>query len=156
MGLSLDFQAFFEGETVGDPFTPRHAELVCPGAVAAMKSGVMESSRIDWDQFDGILGEPEPETLEILAEFQTDCRGLIEKVAAQDEPAAGARVLHQLKGVSLNLGFQSLATLASEHDQRAREGIRPDWPALAERLRGELELSLAELQRERPGFFAEP
>jgi len=118
-----------------------------------MKSRLMESTRIDWDQFDGILGEPEPETLEILEEFQADVRSLITKVAEQDDPATGARVLHQLKGVSLNLGFRSLAALASEYDQLAREGTRPDWPALAERLEGELTHSLADLQQERPGFF---
>jgi len=114
----------------------------------------MASSHIDWEQFDMILGEPEEETIELLNEFQTDCREIVSRLAGHTDQQRIGRDLHQLKGVSLNMGFSGLADIAATAEQEAKSGRLASPEQVCQSIESELQAALDELRRERPGFFA--
>lgn len=105
---------------------------------------------VDWEQVDMIADGYTPDFLDIFREFAAEMPRLIGALEeASADPAAVARVAHQLKGSAANFGFQALSKAAAVIEATAKAGSLDHFPERLAAARTVLDASMAECQAKR-------
>jgi HPt (histidine-containing phosphotransfer) domain-containing protein len=107
------------------------------GLEPGMELGVPSAALLDQTQLDQFRVNDNDDMLrELVSMYLTETDGQIDSLSTQQDPDTVARIAHQLKGSSANLGARQLADAFSRLEETAKAGDLAPAGDLLEEIRG--------------------